>query len=92
MNNVSAALPRKNMTDYERSRIRRLKAELRGVRVSETVKDELLDLILAWQGSRSPHGFEVFTKQWLAEGNAKSKAAEEWLRDLFEADNSPEAA
>lgn len=94
MSNVTAALPRKSMSDLERRFLKIAGEELVKVKVGgSTALAYMLDIVASWHGSRSQIGFHDFGQRWLIEGNAKSKPAEQLLRDLFGlSDPSPRKA
>jgi len=83
MSNVVAALPRKSMTKPERQLLQVLADQLLGSKSGSAVMATMLVLLASWMGSPSTLGFEDFARRWLAEGNAKDKAAEQVLKDVF---------
>ncbi|EIM16015.1 hypothetical protein [Pseudomonas chlororaphis] len=83
MNYVTAALPRKNLTEVERKFLKvgnRMLLEQTNGRIGSAA---LMDIVADWHGSRASVGFEQFAKNWIAEGNAKNKIADKLLRELF---------
>lgn len=83
MNNVTAALPRKSLTQEERKFLKqgnRLLLEQTDGRIGSAA---FMDIVSDWHGSRSPHGFVSYARLWIAEGNAKNKKADKLLRELF---------
>lgn len=43
----------------------------------------LLEMVASWHASKLQIGFHDYGQRWLLEGNAKGKAADRLLRDLF---------
>lgn len=89
MSNVTAALPRKNLTEVERKFLKvgnRMLLEQNNGRIASAA---LMDIVADWHGSRASIGFEQFAKSWIAEGNAKNKHADKLLRELFGLDQDP---
>ncbi|AJO76481.1 hypothetical protein [Pseudomonas sp. MRSN 12121] len=83
MNNVTAALPRKNLTAVERKFLKvgnRMLLEQTNGRIASAA---LMDIVSDWHGTRANIGFEQFAKAWITEGNAKNKIADKLLRELF---------
>lgn len=84
MGHVTAALPRKSMSDLERRFLTIAGEELAKVKVGgPNALACLLDMVASWHGSRAQIGFHDFGQRWLIEGNAKNKPADRLLRDLF---------
>lgn len=78
------ALPRKVMTEIERRMIKMAADELlKGKAAGAIAMADLLDLLASWHGNRSATPFRVFAQCWVAEGNARTRASAELLRDLF---------
>lgn len=89
MSNVTAALPRKSLTDVERKSVKvgnRMLLEQTNGRIAAAA---LMDIVADWHGARANAGFEAFAKGWITEGNAKNKHADKMLRELFGLDNNP---
>jgi hypothetical protein len=77
-------LPPKSMSELERQFLKVAGDELAKIKVGgPTSLAYLLDMVASWHGSRAQLGFHDFGQRWLIEGNAKNKAAERLLRDLF---------
>lgn len=78
------ALPRKVMTEIERRMIKMAADELlKGKTAGAQAMADLLDLLASWHGNRIDDGFRAFARRWVAEGNARTRASAELLRDLF---------
>lgn len=92
MNNVTALVPRKSMTQPERKLLQVLAKELPSLPAGPTIMSGLLQLIASWMGSPSPLGFEDFAKAWVLQGNAKGAAAEQLLRDVLGITQPPKGA
>ena len=89
MSNVTAALPRKNLTEVERKFLKvgnRMLLEQNNGRIASAA---LMDIVADWHGSRASVGFEQFAKGWIREDNAKNKHADKLLRELFGLDQDP---
>lgn len=89
MGNVTAALPRKSLTDVERKFLKvgnRMLLEQANGRIASAA---LMDIVADWHGTRASLGFEQFAKSWITEGNAKNKHANKLLRELFGLDQDP---
>ncbi|MCF7537574.1 hypothetical protein [Pseudomonas petrae] len=90
MSNVSADLPRKNMTTVERKFLkvgnRMLLEETHG-RIASAA---LMDIVSDWHGTPGQIGFEAYAKAWVLEGNAKNKHADKLLRDLLGLNSEPD--
>ncbi|MBS7843899.1 hypothetical protein KFF47_14035 [Pseudomonas fluorescens] len=83
MSNVTAALPRKSLTQIECKFLKqgnRLLLEKTDGRIGSAA---FMDIVADWHASRSAHGFEAFARLWISEGNAKNKKADKLLRELF---------
>lgn len=83
MSNITAALPRKSLTQIECKFLKqgnRLLLEKTDGRIGSAA---FMDIVADWHTSRSAHGFEAFARLWIAEGNAKNKKADKLLRELF---------
>ncbi|MBJ2244283.1 hypothetical protein JFT42_01280 [Pseudomonas haemolytica] len=83
MSNITAALPRKSLTQIECKFLKqgnRLLLEKTDGRIGSAA---FMDIVADWHTSRSSHGFEAFARLWIAEGNAKNKKADKLLRELF---------
>lgn len=77
-------LPRKSMNDLERQFLRIAGEELAKVKMGgPSALACLLDMVASWHGVRAEIGFHDYCQRWLIEGNAKNKAANRLLRDLF---------
>jgi hypothetical protein len=84
MNQMTAALPRKSMSEIERQFLKIAGEELAKVRLGGPLALAcMLDMVAKWHGSRAQIGFHDFGQRWLIEGGAKNKAADRLLRDLF---------
>lgn len=84
MNNVTAALPRKSMNQFECKFLKIAGEELAKVKVGgPTALAYLLDIVASWHASRAQIPFHDYGQRWLIEGNAKNKTANTLLRDLF---------
>ncbi|WP_443690403.1 hypothetical protein [Pseudomonas sp.] len=84
MSKVSAALPRKSMSDLERQFLKIAGEELAKVKMGgPTALACLLNMVASWHGSRAEIGFHDFGQRWLIDGGAKNKVADRLLRDLF---------
>ena len=83
MSNVTAALPRKSLTQIECKFLKqgnRLLLEKTDGRIGSAA---FMDIVADWHASRSAHGFEAFARLWISEDNAKNKKADKLLRELF---------
>lgn len=90
MNNVTAALPRKSMSDLERRFLKIAGEELAKVNVGGPLAlAYLLDMVASWHGSRVNIEFGDYCKRWVSEGNAKSKSADKLLRNILGLDDNP---
>lgn len=90
MSKVSAALPRKSMSELERKFIKIAGEELSKVKIGgPTALAYLLDMIASWHGLRLEIGFHDYGQRWLIEGNARNKTADQLLRSLFGIDDEP---
>lgn len=90
MNNVTAASPRKSLLEHER---RFLKIAAEGL-AQEKIGGAaalacLLDIVASWHATRVNIEFGDYCKRWVAEGNAKSKAANKLLRNILGLDDNP---
>ncbi|MEE5136184.1 hypothetical protein V2J83_11790 [Pseudomonas alliivorans] len=83
MNNIAAALPRKNLTDIECKFLKIGNRQLLEVPNGRMASAALMDIVADWHASRSRAGFEEFAKAWISEGNAKSTIATKLLKELF---------
>lgn len=90
MSRVSAALPRKNMQEFERKFLKiagdALSQEKLGGAAAMAC---LLDIVASWHATRIDIKFEDYCRRWVAEGNAKSKIADRLLRDMLGLDDEP---
>lgn len=81
---MSQPLPRKSMEPAEREFLRVAGTGLAEVKLGGAIAlATMLDLIAAWHGSRAEIPFHDFGQRWLLEGNAKNRAADRLLRDIF---------
>jgi hypothetical protein len=89
MSNVSAALPRKSLTQVERKFLKvgnRMLLEQTNGRIAAAA---LMDIVADWHGTPGPIGFEAYAKGWITDGNAKNKHADKLLRELFGLNPAP---
>lgn len=90
MSNVTAALPRKSLTALEREFLKIGGNHLSEVKLGGPAALAcLLDIVASWHATRVDIPFHDYGKRWLEEGNAKNKAADRLLRDLFGIDDDP---
>jgi hypothetical protein len=90
MNNVTAALPRKSLTQVECKFLKignRVLLEQTNGRIASAA---LMDIVADWHGTPCHIGFEAYAKAWVLEGNAKNKHADKMLRDLLGLNNEPD--
>jgi hypothetical protein len=90
MSNVSAALPRKSLTQVECKFLKmgnRMLLEQTNGRIASAA---LMDIVADWHGTSGQTGFEAYAKAWVLEGNAKNKHADKMLRDLLGLNNAPD--
>ncbi|NMY06351.1 hypothetical protein HBO12_25675 [Pseudomonas sp. WS 5059] len=83
MSDVTAALPRKSLTQVERELLRqgnRLLLDKPNGRIGAAA---LMDLVTDWVCSRATTGLLQFGPAWIAQGGAKNKIADKLLRELF---------
>lgn len=83
MSNVTAALPRKILSQDECRFLKqgnRLLLEKPNGRIGSAA---FMDIVADWGASRSVLSFERFARLWISEGNAKNKIADKLLRELF---------
>ncbi|WP_110949509.1 hypothetical protein [Pseudomonas bohemica] len=84
MSNVTAAQPRKAMSDIECQFLKIAGEELAKVKMGgPAALATLLTIIASWHSSRLQIGFHDYGQRWLLEGNAKNIVADRLLRDLF---------
>ena len=83
MSNVTAALPRKSLTQIECKFLKQGNRLLLEKTDGRNGSAAFMDIVADWHASRSAHGFEAFARLWIAEGNAKNKKADKLLRELF---------
>lgn len=84
MSNVSAALPRKAMSDLECQFLKIAGEELAKVKMGGPAALAcLLNMVASWHASRLQISFHDYGQRWLIEGNAKNTSADRLLRDLF---------
>lgn len=84
MSNVSAALPRKAMSDIECQFLKIAGEELAKIKMGGPAALAcLLNMVASWHSSRLQIGFHDYGQRWLIEGNAKNTSADRLLRDLF---------
>jgi hypothetical protein len=89
MNNVTAALPRKSLTQVECKFLKvgnRMLLEQTNGRIASAA---LMDIVADWHGTSGHIGFEAYAKAWVLEGNAKNKHADRMLRDLLGLETNP---
>lgn len=89
MSNVTAALPRKNLTAVEREFLKKGNRMLLDVPNGRIASAALMDIVADWHGSRAAQGFEQFAKAWIIQGGAKNKHAYKLLCELFGLDTDP---
>lgn len=90
MSKVSAALPRKNLQEYERKFLKIAGDALSQEKLGGAAAlAYLLDMVASWHATRVDIEFGEYCKRWVAEGNAKSKIADRLLRDLLGLDDEP---
>lgn len=89
---ISAARPKKSMTQTEVKLLQVLAQRLPHESMGLETMTQLLRLIASWMGSPSPLGFEAFARAWLQQDNSKNEAATEALRDIFGLNSGPGAA
>jgi hypothetical protein len=90
MSNVSAALPRKSLTQVECKFLKvgnRMLLEQANGRIASAA---LMDIVADWHGTPGQAGFEAYAKAWVLEGNAKNKHADKMLRDLLGLNTAPD--
>lgn len=90
MNNVTAALPRKSLTQIECKFLKVGNRMLLDQPNGRIASASLMDIVADWHGTPGQIGFESYAKNWLADGNAKNKLADKMLRDLFGLNNEPD--
>lgn len=90
MSSRVAALPRKVMQEHERKFLKIAGQALAEERLGGAAAMAcLLDMVASWHATRVDIEFEEYCKRWVAEGNAKHKAAEQLLRDLLGLNDNP---
>ncbi|MCL8303224.1 MULTISPECIES: hypothetical protein [Pseudomonas] len=89
MSNVTAALPRKNLTAVERDFLKQGNRILLDQANGRIASAALMDIVADWHGSRAAQGFEQFAKAWIIQGGAKNKHAYKLLCELFGLDTDP---
>lgn len=83
MNNVTAALPRKNLEPGEREFLKRANRVLLDKPNGRIGSAAFMDIVADWHGFRGQMKFGDYAARWVAEGNAKNKIADRLLRELF---------
>lgn len=92
MSTTAAASPRKSLAPFERQFLKTAGEELAKVKLGgPAALAALLDMVASWHACRSEASFSDYGRQWLAEGNARTGAADRLLRDLFGLDRSANA-
>jgi hypothetical protein len=89
MSNVTAARPRKSLTQVECKFLKvgnRLLLEQANGRIASAA---LMDIVADWHDTPGQIGFEAYAKAWVLEGNAKNKHADKMLRDLLGLEKNP---
>lgn len=89
MNNVTAAIPRKTLSEGERTFLKRANRALLDKPNGRIGSASFMDLVADWHGYRGPLRFGDYAEGWVAEGNAKNKIADALLRELFGLDANP---
>jgi hypothetical protein len=89
MSNVTAALPRKNLTPVELEFLKQGNRILLDRTNGRIASAALMDIVADWHGSRAAQGFEQFAKAWIIQGGAKNKHAYKLLCELFGLDTDP---
>lgn len=89
MSNVTAALPRKQLTSVECKFLKLGNRQLLDQTNGRMASAALMDIVADWHASRANLGFEDFAKRWISEGNAKNKQADQMLKALFGLDTDP---
>ncbi|MDH1573676.1 hypothetical protein [Pseudomonas sp. GD03746] len=89
MSNVTAALPRKNLTSVERQFLKKGNRLLLDQTNGRIAAAALMDIVADWHGSRAIQGFEQYAKAWIIQGGAKNKHAHKLLCELFGLDTDP---
>lgn len=89
MSNVTAVLPRKNLSDNEREFLKKANRVLLDKPNGRIASAAFMDIVADWHGFRGALSFGDYATRWVVEGNAKNKHANALLRELFGLDDDP---
>jgi hypothetical protein len=83
MSEVTAALPRKNLSPNQREFLKKANRALLDKPNGRIGSAAFMDIVADWHGFRGALDFGDYAVRWVAEGNAKNKIADQLLRELF---------